>query len=434
VSVEDGRLSGSKTFRFLLVPDSAGTTLLPALRYSYFDPLRRQYQVATAPPLPLVAAPAAGRLSRPLPPPLRHDSRWPLATRLRTAVPDAVWAGLLLLLPAAYALSRARWRRRRGARPVVAADPLADVERRFDAVLARLVADPLEREAGLREALIRVGLEAELAARVVELRHQLQAARYAGPLGPAPDDTLVRRVEEVLGALAGRPGRRRPRAGILTLGLLAAAGAPAQAQSPETLYEAGAFRAAAAGFAERARQAPLVPAHWSNLGAARYREGDDAGALAAWIVGARLRPRDPGLRRALALVPPADAGAARWLWIAPATPDELWIIAAAAWVAGWLGMIRSRRIKGRWVVVLAGAVLFAGLALGLERWYERPLAVTASPEPLRLSPHELAPPVGELPRLAVVRVQAVRGPWRAVLDPEGRRGWLPAEVLVALGS
>ncbi|HXG43331.1 MAG TPA: BatD family protein, partial [Gemmatimonadales bacterium] len=125
VAVEDGWLGGSKTFRFLVVPDSAGTTLLPALRYSYFDPLRRQYQVATAPPLPLVAAPAGeGRASRPFPPPLRHDRRRPLATSLRAALPDTVWAGLLLLFPAGYVLSRARWRRRRSAPAAVPADPL----------------------------------------------------------------------------------------------------------------------------------------------------------------------------------------------------------------------------------------------------------------------------------------------------------------------
>ena len=33
----EGRVGGTKTFRYLVVPDSAGALTLPAVRYAYFD-------------------------------------------------------------------------------------------------------------------------------------------------------------------------------------------------------------------------------------------------------------------------------------------------------------------------------------------------------------------------------------------------------------
>ena len=37
VATTEGRVGGSKTFRYLVVPDSAGALTLPAVRYAYFD-------------------------------------------------------------------------------------------------------------------------------------------------------------------------------------------------------------------------------------------------------------------------------------------------------------------------------------------------------------------------------------------------------------
>src|SRR5258708_9048806 len=77
----DGRVAGGKTFRWLVVPDSAGTAMLPEVRYSYYDVARRAYGLARGAPRPLVIAPRDHpRAARPLPPPenaAAHPPRHP---------------------------------------------------------------------------------------------------------------------------------------------------------------------------------------------------------------------------------------------------------------------------------------------------------------------------------------------------------------------
>src|SRR5258708_29539702 len=53
----DGRVAGGKTFRWLVVPDSAGTAMLPEVRYSYYDVARGAYGLARVAPRPLGLAP-----------------------------------------------------------------------------------------------------------------------------------------------------------------------------------------------------------------------------------------------------------------------------------------------------------------------------------------------------------------------------------------
>src|SRR5207245_9664135 len=66
---QGGRICGSKVFRYLVVPDSAGTFVLPELRYPYYDLGRGGYAVAGAAPRTLVVAPGAEpRAARALPP------------------------------------------------------------------------------------------------------------------------------------------------------------------------------------------------------------------------------------------------------------------------------------------------------------------------------------------------------------------------------
>jgi hypothetical protein len=85
------RRSGTKAFRFAVVPDSAGTLALPAVEYPYFDPETESYRVARAAPLaipvvegdvvgerrtaPLLAAPAGPTV-------VERAWRLPLAARL----------------------------------------------------------------------------------------------------------------------------------------------------------------------------------------------------------------------------------------------------------------------------------------------------------------------------------------------------------------
>src|SRR5438034_11446722 len=69
VEPRGGRMAGSKTFHYLVVPDSVGSFLLPEIRYAYYDFAAGDYTAARAPPRALaVAQGAEPRAARPLPP------------------------------------------------------------------------------------------------------------------------------------------------------------------------------------------------------------------------------------------------------------------------------------------------------------------------------------------------------------------------------
>ena len=83
---------------------------------------------------------------------------------------------------------------------------------------------------------------------------------------------------------------------------------------------------------------------------------------------------------------------------------------------------------------MAGGVVCLAAGAGLEAWYRRPIAVTTGNETLRLSPHELAPGVGEVARLSTVLVGAARGAWVRVEVGGGQQGWIQARELIPIGQ
>jgi hypothetical protein len=129
----DGRVAGSKAFRYLAVPDSAGSFLLAEVRYPYFDPAARGYRVIDIAPRSLVAAPGAEpRAARALPPLLASTGPgW--TGRLTGALTPWGWLAIAVLPPLAV-----WWSRRRGTAPVAAAAPAVELTR-----LGRLEASSL---------------------------------------------------------------------------------------------------------------------------------------------------------------------------------------------------------------------------------------------------------------------------------------------------
>ncbi|MFN8646099.1 MAG: BatD family protein [Gemmatimonadales bacterium] len=416
-----GRFGGRKTFHFLLIPDSAGSLSVPSIAYPYYDPESSTYQQVTVPPAVMVVAPRGERVvARAEPPPMRLDLHVPLGRRLHGALPAQVW-WLLALAPVLVWLVPRLPRIRRRRRPAVA--PRAET---LGMAHQRVV-----------RALAAVGAQGSEAARLAELKARLDAARFSRD-AVAGEHALLAEVDQVLAVQpeAGRAaGRRwRQRAGLVVALGLAGAGAARGQSGPEQLYEAGAYRAAAVGFLRRATLGPDVTAHWFNLGDAAFRGGSDALALVAYVRAARLSPRDGGVRRALVLLPPADARAADALWVAPVTPEELWLVGLVVWIAGWLGILWTRSWRGRWVVLLAGGAALVAAGEGLAWRYARPVAVVAENLQLRLSPHEMAPGVGEAAVLSTVRLGPARGAWVQVELPGGQRGWAEAAGLVPLDA
>lgn len=440
VSVEvdhrDGRVGGTKRFTWLVAADSAGTHRVAPPVFTYFDTDRERYERLTAPALEFVAPTGtAVHAPRTAPPPLREADDPALARRLFD-LSVVVWVNFLALPPllfltirvAAPALERRRGRQGSDRDPVPAGGEAARLERAFRTTLGQVVPDAEHREGrALADALRAAGVDATLAVHAVRARERLRAVVFA-PGAHTDSAELEAEVEEILRALEGafHGGRRRGTTFAALLMACSVSSAVGQGPSPEQLYAAGAYSPAAAGFLARAAEAPAVAAAWYNAGNAFYRTGEDGRALAAWLTAARLEPRAPDIRRALALVP-RDPVTAALVPVYPITPAELALLAAVTWMAGWLLLLGRRTRPG--VVLLGAALLAGGLALGVRRVYARPVAITLGVEvPLRAAPYGPAPAERHLARGAGVRVERVGDGWLLV-ERNGARGWVrPGEV------
>ena len=436
VSLTEGRVGGTKAFRYLVVPDSVGALALPPVRYAYFDLATDRYQeLALAPASVPVASRGETAAAAALPPALVLEDRPALAWAAAHRVPDWAWLALLGLPPLLLAL-RGRWPRRprrRGA-PVAHSD-LGTAEAALDDLIRVLAPDPDRRFGPALAAAVRAaGADAELAARVTVVRERLLSRRY-GPDAPAADDpALAAEAHDVVHRLGGSlRGWRGGGLAVLVLLSLGTRAAEAQNPAPEQLYENGALHAAADGFARRAAAEPAVAGHWYNLGAAYYRLGEPGRAEAAWLRARRLAPRESSVRRALELTPPPDVASVRWTWSPPVTPEELLLLGGFGWLAGWLGWVARPRARERWLVLLvfAGVAVLGGLAL--RAWYRRPLAIVLDQTTLRLSPHGRAPGLAPMESGAAVRIVGRAPGWLLVRAARGE-GWVPDAAVAAVGG
>jgi hypothetical protein len=435
LSTTDGRVGGIKTFRYLVVPDSAGAVTVPAVSYGYYDLTARAYRLATvgAASLPVVAREEA-QISVALPPELLPETAPPLAWRIATALPDWAWF-LIVLIPPLSVFGRTPLRRRRRPPALPPETGLRAAEETLNAVVRGLVPDPDHRSrTGLAAAVRAAGADAETASRLAAVRERLLARRYGPPGITLEDSSLTAEVEEVVNRLGGslRGWRRGAALGLVLLSL--ATGIQGQAPPPERLYESGSLRAAAEGFTRRVELEPAVAANWYDLGASYYRLGAKGRAAAAWTRARRLEPRSPTISRALRLTPAPDATSARWLWSPPATPAELLLAGALAWVAGWFGWALRPRLRDRLTVLLifAAVALLAGLTLRL--WYQRPIAIVLDQTTMRLSPHGRAPSVGPLEAGGAVRIVRQEPGWSLVRAAGAGEGWVESEAIAPVGG
>ena len=448
VAPDAGRIAGSKTFHFLAVPDSSGNFVLPAVRYTYFDPSTGRYEVATGAPRALAVAPGAEPRAARVVPTLMSRRGEGQADRLSRRVGGAGWLAMLLLPPLIAWFARRRWRS--APATAVAAGPeltpLGRLEREFLAVLASHVSDPFARDGdGLAQALRAAGVDSAVADHVKRLRDRLRAARY-GPRGLGDAAELEAEIAQVLRVLGaeGHGGKSRPHAvvasvivGIVMVGAQHAAPlleqTVAQTPSAEALFEAGALRAAADSFAARAARDPRDPAHWYNLGATLYRAGADGKATAAWTLAARLAPRDPAIRRARRLLPSADPITEQLLRVGWATPAEWAILGAIGWFVLWFAVsIGTRR---RVVLALLAAVVLSSAILGAIEWRRRDLpvvVVTVEGAAVRTSPYGGATAAATIPGGGALLAGRSYGPWREVHRDDGIHGWVLGEEIAGL--
>ena len=437
ITPRDGRIAGTKVFHYLVMPDSAGSFLLPEVRYPYYDLTAGDYRVATLAPRALaVALGIEPHAARALPPLARGRAPAWADELARDLVP---WGWLVLLVGPPLLV----WlRRRRGAAahvpgtaPPAAPAPLTRLgwlEREFHIVLASHVPDQPARDGdGLARALRAAGVDSAVADHVKRLRDRLRASRY-GPRGLGDAAELAAELEQVLRVLGAETGGkgRRVVAAIALMALVASVRpAAAQTMSAEALYDAGALRAAADSFAARAAASPRVPAHWYNLGATLYRAGADGKAMAAWTRAARLAPRDPLVRRARELLPPPDAASEALFTTGVATPGEWGLAAGLCWLGLWSAVGPRRR---RTVVLGLALVSVAAAALAAREGLRRaqPLAIVLNAAtPVRVAPYGGASPASMVEAGAALLVERSYGAWLEVHRADGVRGWvLAAEV------
>jgi tetratricopeptide (TPR) repeat protein len=303
-------------------------------------------------------------------------------------------------------------------------------------VVRSLVPDRDHRSrTGLAAAARAAGADADTARRLAAAREQLLARRY-GPGGVSEEDAaLVAEVQELMRRLGGslRGWRRRGVVAGLVVGLLAG-GLAAQSPPPEQLYESGALRAAAEGFARRAELEPMVSAHWYDLGAAYYRLGLRGHAAAAWQRARRLEPRESTIRRALRLTPPPDATSARWTWSPPVTPEELLLLGALGWLLGWVAWVLRPRQRDRWAILLLFAAASTAAGFGLRTWYRRPVGIVLDQATLRLSPHGRAPALGSVDAGGAVQILRNDRGWVLVRVAGSREGWVASDLIAAIGG
>ncbi len=462
-------MRGSKEFDWLITPRASGVQRVPAIRFAYFNPYARRYEVSETDafdirvtPGAVVAADSTSAAAAepvhalPLRSTIGSDTSRPFGD-----FPVVQWLLLLAPLPSIGIWLWRRPRKTRRARSAVerlkhyaaGGDASASDVRTalHDALRERtgLRAASLTGSGAWRRALRCEGVSDATARDVDDFLAQLDAAAFGPPphaaLAAARAHTLARAVD----AEARRAAHRStvPRGvtacivAALVLSTVALAYQPDLARASFTegaaVYAGGDFVRAARLFADAAARAPRRANAWANYGTASWAANDSANAVVGWQRALRLDPTSTEIRERLARShAPQDTGYAR----VPALPAHLPSLAALLlWVTGW-GGVAAQCWRRRPAVPLAVATLLVAGSMALAaREFERTLAaqdlmVIVDPTALRALP-ALGAETASVPIAGeVARVDERRGVWTHITLDGARDGWMPTERLAPLGS
>jgi hypothetical protein len=173
------------------------------------------------------------------------------------------------------------------------------------------------------------------------------------------------------------------------------------------------------------------PDLWLNLGSARWLIGDDVGAAASWLRGAKIAPRDRRLRQAIIAVQTLPTELRGRLPTVPISSPELIVLALVAWLLGWRLLDRRRSLAQ---LAFAVTVLSVGTAASRMFADGDAEALVRHTYQLRVSPLAVAPIVGDVPAWSTVMVEQQLGEWALVALDDNRRGWLPKNQLAMLSG
>lgn len=454
------RVAGSKEFDWVLTPRIAGEFDVPPLRYGYFDPARRAYDVAETRGArvrveagSLVTA-DTGHVDAPLGIRMRfRGSSWPAPQSL-----PAFWAVLVLApLPALAVRARRRARSIQSPRAPDPADVLAlapfddaiTVRRLFVRTLAdRLGCSPEDftHPGALERALRRAGVSEDTATRAEIMLRALDSASYdrRGALprnGPREAANIARAVDAE--ALARRelpfwvP--------LMLFAVLFVSGAALMAKDAAyphfargvSAYVRQDFTAARSAFADAAAAAPASPDAWANYGTASWAVGDTAAAVFGWRQGLSLEPDADDLQQRVTLAHDLGPSSPGWVPELP-THASVWAFAVLwliAWAIAWMAR-RPHPWASRVVLPAVVCALLVGVfSIELEsRIAGARLAVVRQTVALTSDP---AIGMDRAPNVAtgeIVRLAGRRGTWTRIEAANDRDGWIASSQLLPLAD
>ncbi|HEY3531927.1 MAG TPA: BatD family protein, partial [Casimicrobiaceae bacterium] len=355
------RIAGSKEFDWVLTPKIAGELDIPPIRYGYFDPDARRYEVAATNPTHVRIGPGTLASADTA----RTETLLPLRTRYRGALGaplhehPAFWA-LLALAPIPALTLRGRDRRRRISRPApsravrlgdvvkdaVSAQDATEVRRAFTSALAERVglnSESFTRAGGLARALRRRGVSKEIALEAQQFLCELDEAAFArnGALPPDAAERAMGLFRAINEESLSRTQLMSRATGFFSLIVLAVATAHALTTDDArrafdngvSSYHAHNFVAARESFIAAAAADPRSPDAWANLGTASWAAADTARSVAAWQRALRLEPLAADMRERVELVHSVPWNASGWVPPVPAS----WVFdfAALIWCATW---------------------------------------------------------------------------------------------------
>lgn len=477
VQLRGTEFAGYKRFYWVLVPERAGTYVLPEFSLPYFDPVEAGYSFAgtdpvslTVSPAPLSASsePAAGSAIRfvktgPGRQPLdlhRYPLFWAVAAAPVLALLGVVTAGRLKgRLPSVGGVRVPRRRRSlRNLRPLAESGDAGFYGGLRSAVVtwlqARLHLNDLGKKGiiSVEHELEDAGVPPPVAMQVIDLLEECGRLRYA-PKPPPREKALalLTRAETLLATVDREAvSERRLRsdgvgsglAVLITAGVLFHGTAPPARGQTEatgasvrrlisegvTAYGVGDYALALDRFERAAAARPRDPNLLYNLGNTQYELERRGSAVANWIRALRLRPRDADARFNLRVAIGDDPVLGSALPPLPVSSDELAILFMVFWTGGFIALAASRRWrKGYLTFIGLVAIVLAMAWAALLILPRSDYAVVASSEAsLRAGPvqqsetlYSPAPGTGFL-------VEERHGDWVRVSRGTDSEGWIEA--------
>jgi tetratricopeptide (TPR) repeat protein len=468
VDSAESRIQGVKEFDWVLTPRIAGEFDVPPVRYGYFDPTHRRYEVTSTPGQRIRVAEGAlasdtGQAVSVLA--IRPKYGGPASPPLQSR--PAFWLIMALApLPAIAAHLRKRAARPNRTLPpdpvralsVNATDDPATLRRRFVKALAHRLgcsAEDFTHPGALLRALRRAGVSDGTAAQAESLLRALDAAAFAPSAAlPHPSQAahdvvaLVRAIDAEALSRAELPFWIPAVLVVVSLGVVGSAIAADNAASHFARGVSGYVRQdygdARRAFADAVAQAPTAPDAWANYGTASWATGDTAAAVLGWRQVLAIEPDAADVRHHLGLFREAAVTSPGWV---PAVPRNASVILFAvlwlgAWTLAWLALRRASAgggassWAGRAPLPLAVCALLVGLvAIELEtRIAGTRLAVVRRAVILTSDPAigmDRGPVVGTA---EIVRVAGRRGTWTRVEATDDRDGWIASAELLLLAD